>query len=166
MPKFNTITRTELISIMDYDPRGFLVWKNPLARRNKKGQRVGYDTNGYRQVSIKGKLYREHRLVWLFHYGNIPECDVDHINRIRNDNRIENLRLCTDGTLQNSQNRSLNVNNKSGVKGVYWNKNANKWHTRIGVNGKRINIGYYENIEDAKNARKEADKKYHPFCSN
>ncbi|MBK8106016.1 MAG: HNH endonuclease [Betaproteobacteria bacterium] len=59
--------------------------------------------DGYRQVRVNGKQYREHHLVWLLHNGRMPSGELDHINCVRDDNRIENLRECT--REQNTQNR-------------------------------------------------------------
>lgn len=84
--------------------------------------------------------------------------DIDHINHDRLDNRKSNLRFAT--RTQNSQNRSLQSNNNSGVPGIYWHKQHKKWQALIVVNGERIDLGRYENLEDAKNIRKEAEIKY------
>ena len=83
---------------------------------------------------------------------------VDHINRDRTDNRKSNLRICTQ--LDNAKNGSIRKNNKSGVIGVNWNKKSSKWHSRIMVNRKAIDLGLFENLEDATKARKEAELKY------
>ena len=78
-----------------------LYWIKPVSKyaNPKIGNGIragGNDSIGYRIVSIFGKPHKEHRLVWIYHNGNIPEgMQIDHINRIRNDNRIQNLRLAT-----------------------------------------------------------------------
>ena len=89
---------------------------------------------------------------------------VDHKNHPpgnehKKDNRKSNLEIVT--LSENMQNRTLNKNNTSGVSGVHWNKNENKWQVRIGVKGKRIQIGYFVNLEDAIRARKDAEYKYY-----
>jgi hypothetical protein len=84
--------------------------------------------------------------------------DVDHINRNPLDNRKENLRLAT--PQQNCMNKSIQTNNTSGVPGVSWRKDRNKWRAFITFNGKQISLGLYVNKEDAINARKEAEIKY------
>ena len=86
--------------------------------------------------------------------GLIP----DHINRIRHDNRRENLRLITH--VENSINCSMQSNNTSGFIGVSWDKSHNLCQVNIRVNGKLIKIGRYKNIEDAKRARLKAELKY------
>lgn len=90
------------------------------------------------------------------HYGDIPDgMEIDHINRIKDDNRIENLRVVT--KRQNCCNLSTNT---SGIPGVIWCKQQKKWRARIWVNGKNKHLGLFENIEDAKVARKKAEQTY------
>ena len=88
------------------------------------------------------------------------EMDVDHKNGTTSlyDNRKENLRIAT--TEQNSQNRALHSNNKSGVTGVNWDKQKNKWQAYITVNKKRIHLGFFNDIENAIKVRKDAEDKY------
>ena len=83
---------------------------------------------------------------------------VDHINHNVLDNRKNNLRIC--GVRENSINKCKMSNNTSGITGVYWKKDRNKWGARIVVNGKCIYLGYFVNKEDAIKIRKEAEVKY------
>ena len=86
--------------------------------------------------------------------------DIDHKNGklSKHDNRKFNLRIATRS--QNNMNHDLRNDNTSGVTGVVWNKNKNKWHSRIFINNKRISLGYYTKFEDAIKSRKEAEEKY------
>ena len=84
--------------------------------------------------------------------------DVDHIIHKPLDNRKENLRLATKS--QNSMNTGLTIKNKSGVTGVFYKKENNKWQAQIGYNRKKIYLGYFENFDDAVLARREAEEKY------
>lgn len=84
--------------------------------------------------------------------------DVDHIDGDTMNNRKENLRICT--RQQNSMNRKMNIRNKSGYKGVIWDKRTSKWMAYIMVNYKFKNLGYHINIEDAVVARSIAEEKY------
>lgn len=84
---------------------------------------------------------------------------VDHKNKNGLDNRQSNLRVCT--ASENLQNRGKQKNNKSGFKGVYWNKHAKKWHACIAANKKRFSLGYYDSVQDAAVAYKQAALKYH-----
>jgi len=113
--------------------------------------------DGYAIYFIKQKIHRIHRLVM-----NMDKFDgthvIDHINRDKLDNRKSNLRIVTQK--ENSQNRGISRNNTSSVKGVSWNNQNGKWRARIGVNNKMKHLGYFNNIEDAKKARLDAEKKY------
>lgn len=133
---------------------------------NSKGKRAGSKyPNGYRCIAINKKRYYEHRLVWLYHHGYLPECQIDHINQIKDDNRIENLRLCPRNDIDNSQNQSIQKNNKSGCIGVYTSPTSGKWCAEIKVNKKRIHLGTFISYEDAVKARKESELKYFTFIS-
>lgn len=116
--------------------------------------------NGYIRLSINGNSYSLHRIIFLYMEGRFPEGQVDHINRNKRDNRFENLRDVSPAI--NSQNQNIRKNNKSGVKGIYWNNLRNKWHARITINKKVIHLGYYANINDAKNARQQAESRHMP----
>lgn len=97
-----------------------------------------------------------HRLIMNVNNGY----EVDHIRgeNTRNDNRKSNLRIVTKS--QNSMNKGLQSNNKSGVTGVYFDKTFNKWCSQITFNKKHINLGYFKNFKDAVRARNEAEQKY------
>lgn len=98
---------------------GKLFWKVANSNRIKVGQEVGNKTlKGYREFKVYGKRFLTHRFIWEMHYGEIPdELQIDHINGIRDDNRIENLRLVNNA--QNQLNSKLRSSNKIGIKGVY-----------------------------------------------
>lgn len=84
--------------------------------------------------------------------------DVDHINGNKLDNRKINLRICEHS--KNCKNKGINKNNTSGVVGVYWNKHHQKWVVEIKKDYKKICIGYFDNIFDATEARKNAEIEY------
>lgn len=84
--------------------------------------------------------------------------DVDHINHNVKDNRKSNLRIVT--RTQNNMNRSLQSNNTSGTTGVCFDKRLNKWHSRINVEGKQINLGFFSDYDEAVRIRKQAEIKY------
>ena len=95
-------------------------------------------------------------------YRLIMDCPddmvVDHINHNTFDNRKENLRICT--VSQNGMNQKLSLRNKSGIKGVSFHKKSNKWRAIITVNQKQISLGEFDNMQDAINARQDAEIKY------
>lgn len=118
--------------------------------------------NGYKQGRIFGRKYLAHRIIWKLVHGTDPE-QVDHINGIRDDNRIENLRSVT--SQENLKNQKMCSNNTSGVMGVYWYKRLGKWSARIMVAGKNKHLGYFTDKFDAIKARKNAEKE-HGFHTN
>lgn len=118
---------------------------------------IGHESNGYYSCNIDGKSYLKHRLIYLMFYGKLPEL-LDHIDRNPLNNRIENIREADKKI--NSINRNLQSNNKSGYKGVSWNKNSSKWEAYIKVNNKRIHLKLHETLEEAIEARREAENKY------
>jgi len=113
---------------------------------------------GYRQGSIFSVMYLAHRVVWAVHQGEWPTHEIDHINGVKNDNRIENLRAVT--RVANSRNLPKRADNSSGVTGVTWNKNALKWTAQITVNTQQVHLGVFTKRDDAIAARKAAEAKY------
>ena len=116
---------------------------------------------GYLQTNVDGKIYKNHRLAWLYVYGEFPLKDLDHINRIKTDNRILNLRQVTDA--QNLQNIGLRSDNKSGYKGVSWCKQKEKWCVRMQYDKKYRHIGYFDNVHEAGKAYIVMSKEHHKF---
>ncbi len=105
------MNQSELKALFDYDyTNGGLIWKINKGYRVKKGNKFGFKEHGnkpYIKGMINYKTYREHRLVWIWHNGDInSKLEIDHINRIHFDNRIENLREVTHKT--NMKNRKDN----------------------------------------------------------
>lgn len=145
------ITKKYIQNIFTYK-NGSLYNKIPLQGRtvNKK---VGKNhISGYRTLLINNRIYSEHRIIWIYHFGNIPKgLEIDHINRIKDDNRIENLRLVT-----HQENTFNKISN-----GYYWNLSKQKWHACIRINNKLITLGFFNKEEEARSAYLEAKKKYH-----
>ena len=135
--------------------QGFLVWENPPGNRVRKGNLIGaVSAQGYRYVKVMGKkTYLVHRLVWLWHHGKFPEQQIDHIDRDRQNNHIDNLREVDDAG--NRKNQKMNRTNTSGVTGVSWYKARGLWRAVIG--GKFL--GYFEKKSDAITARLKAERK-------
>lgn len=121
------------------------------------------DSKGYVIVSINRRTYSAHRLAWLYVHGRLPKEQIDHINRIKDDNRLVNLREATNA--QNAQNRDLYSTNSSGYVGVSFNKKSQKYEAYITLNGKRYRLGHHELAEDAANAYKQAKDCLHTFYS-
>jgi len=126
--------------------------------KHKVGDVAGYNNKSYRSLSINSNDYLIHRLVYLVEHGYTP-LEVDHINQIRNDNRIENLRGC-DNYSQNQGNCSLRSDNTSGYRGVTWNEAAQKWKAQIMVNGITNRLGLFTDILEAAAAYEAAAIKH------
>ncbi len=114
---------------------------------------------GYKQINIDGKIYKNHRLAWLYVYGFMPELHIDHINRNTKDNRISNLRLVT--VSQNLQNSKKRTDNTSGYKGVSLHKKSGKWTSRIKICGNYKYLGLFDTKEKAYEAYVQSALKNH-----
>lgn len=139
---------------LHYDPEtGVFTW----AEGTIKAGRIAGSRNaqGYLTICILGKNRYCHRLAWMYVYGEWPIDQIDHKNRIRDDNRIDNLRLATNA--QNSANKDAPSNNTSGVKGVHWHSTAGKWQASLSVGGRRIYLGLHDDIEAAASTRAAAE---------
>lgn len=157
----------EALELFRYDyETGVLYWRWRINSRVPKTLGAGTQRNsdGYLYVKVHGRLYLVHRVVMLMCYGFYGEgLEVDHINHVRNDNRLVNLRFVTHGG--NMRNKSVNSKNTSGVTGVYFLKDRKKYRARIVVDGETISLGSYDTLEEAAAARREAELKY-GFHSN
>lgn len=131
-------------------------------KRIKAGDEAGTKlANSYRRVEVLGKKIYRHRLVWMLHYGPIPDgYEVDHINDVAGDDRIENLQLLSIKNNVRKSAISLNIpkNNTSGVKGVSWNKKGKRWYACINSAGRLIGLGYHTTLLDAVAARLRAER--------
>ena len=111
--------------------------------------------SGYKVSKIFAKTYYAHRIIWTLWNGYWPIAQIDHINGMRDDNRLCNLRDVTQSV--NARNAKKRCNNTSGICGVSWHKKNQKWVVQIQARGKNIHLGYFDNIEDAAAARKAAE---------
>ena len=126
---------------------GFLIRKIRTSNFAKLGVPITtIASNGYIQISVNNKLENAHRIIFMMHHGYMPEL-IDHINGIKTDNKIENLRAAT--SCQNKYNTKLRADNKSGIKGISWSKRSKKWHAYLSINNKRKNIGFFKDIFEA-----------------
>ena len=125
------------------------------------GEIIGTPTKGgYIKVKICGGSYLLHRIIFLMHHGYTPEL-VDHIDRNKNNNKIENLRATSKSI--NAQNScSPSSGRSSKFRGVSFRKDSGKWSASIRTNGKTTRLGSFENETDAYLAYVSAQQKYHP----
>ena len=116
-------------------------------------------SSGRIQVSVAGKAYLAHRVIWMLVHGAEPET-IDHINGQADDNRLCNLRAVTNA--ENQLNQSIHKHNNSGVMGVH--PDGDLWRAKIQKDGKQIYLGRYKTFNEAKAARKAAEKilGFHP----
>ena len=152
------ITHAEVLELYDYK-NGQLFWKKSTNKKVKIGTKAGGDglnSDGRKSISVNGKRYLASRIIFLHQNGYLPAM-IDHINGIKTDNRIENLRPAT--SLQNNQNAKMRKDNKSGFKGVSFKRN--KWYVQLKINGQKRSFGYYDDIELADLVAQEARDKYH-----
>jgi len=158
-----------LKSLLSYCPEtGNFYWADKPSKFNhiKVGEVAGTISkhHGYVVIACDKKLYRAHRLAWYFYHGewlNKP-LEIDHINGIRSDNRIGNLRVAN--RQQNMQNeRKARVNNKSGFLGVHEINGV--YRARICVDGKEVFLGQFKTPEEASSKYLEAKRKYHNFST-
>ena len=149
------ITQERLKELLHYDPEtGIFTWQAKANRHGNRSEGIQAGCmhhKGYIDIGLDGRYYRAHRLAWLYVYGVWPSDQLDHDNRIKSDNRIENLRPATNK--QNCENRGTRKDNTSGITGVYWYKPSSKWVAMIGHENRLIHIGYFKTIEDARIAR-------------
>ncbi len=110
--------------------------------------RYNTDGDGYRQIGINRRLYKKHRLAWLYMTGAWPRHEIDHINGDRGDNRFCNLREAT--ASENRRNMRKRVNNTSGYKGVSLDAERGLWRARITVDGKDKLLGRFRSPERAR----------------
>jgi len=147
-----------------YDSEAGELWHNrDKGGGAKKGDIAGYKENhGYLSVTWNGKAILVHRLIWRIVYGFFPNNEIDHINHNKLDNRLKNLR--TVNKQEQLKNQSKYKNNKTGITGVHWDKEREKWRAQIGINGKCVRLGTYNDFFEACCDRKAAERKlnYHP----
>jgi len=154
------ITKDYLNYLFEYK-NGELFWKNKTSQFSniKIGQKAGcFDKDGYIVIVLNKKQYGAHRLIFMMNYGYMPS-QIDHADNNPSNNCIKNLREAT--ISQNMQNAIISKRNKSGVKGINFDKNSKKWIVRLAVNGERKYFGVYNDIDYAKFVINAMRYKYH-----
>jgi len=130
---------------------GYLFWKNTKHGRSTTKPISNNDKNGYCKIRCNNNVYYCHRIIYEMHYGKIPKnLQIDHIDRNKSNNKIENLRLAN--SKENSRNKSS--------KGFTWSKSSKKWVAQIRVDGAYHYLGLYETEIDAHAAYLQARKEF------
>ena len=143
-----TLTLERLKELFEYDPESGLFTRAKAIKGYRKGQQAGTDNGrGYIRLVIDGRGVLAHRLAWFYVHGEWPEGEIDHINRIPNDNRIENLRVVTRS--QNLVNKGLDRRNTSGVTNVTFDRHRNRWTAQMRRDGRQYNLGRFTDKERA-----------------
>jgi len=156
--RMDILNQSSLKDVLQFDSEtGQFFWRNSHGRK-AAGDKAGVlNGGGYISIRLNGYSYLAHRLAWLYATGSWPKCQIDHINRVRSDNRIVNLREAT--SFDNMQNRPIRADNRSGYPGVYFDKNRNKWRAEIYYHRKKMQIGMFHELELAIFVREHVDAK-------
>jgi len=129
---------------LQYNPEtGDIVWVKNSGKNKLTNKVIKSISQGYIRFSFNNKQYLAHRVAWYLHYGTWPKGEIDHINGIRNDNRINNLRDVT---------RIINQNNRDyhrskTCKYYTFHKSTNKWQVQKRINGKYTHLGLFNTEE-------------------
>lgn len=149
----------ELRNRLDYDPStGILTWK--IKRRSvNPGDRAGcIARDGYRKITYNNQIYPASVLIWFWMTGVWPFEVVDHKNRIKDDNRWLNLRLATQR--QNTTNSRTKLGDRRGIQEMWGPRAGTRYRVGMCVEGKRLEIGLFKSLEEAKEAYRSASIKY------
>lgn len=151
-PIRSDLTAEYVRSLLGYDPQsGIFVWKVTRARTAKAGMRAGRARKDkYREITVAGHGYLEHRLAWLVTYDEWPRLDVDHVDGDKSNNAACNLRHAS---------RSDNCKNAI-RRGCYFRKDNGKYAAAIQVDGKRLHLGLFQTEELARAAYLSASEKH------
>ncbi|UZB05518.1 HNH endonuclease [Xanthomonas citri pv. fuscans] len=157
-----TLNHERANEVLSYDAEtGLFLWRVGRGGTAKGAVAGSKSVAGYVQIKFDRKFYYAHRVAWLLIHGRWPSHHIDHINGVRDDNRLANLRECSAG--QNQQNRGRSSNNASGYTGVSFHSLVDKWQAHIQINGLRSHLGYFQNSEDARAAYLAAKAQFHKF---
>lgn len=146
--------------VLSYNPETGDFLRKPTYRGFKEGEKAGTkDKDDYVKIKFYGYVERGHRLAWGFYYGEMlpSSIKIDHINGDKSDNRIINLRIANDH--ENARNKKTMKNNKLGIKGV--DIVRGKFRAQISFNRKKKHLGYFDTIEKAASAYREASIRFH-----
>lgn len=156
MPK-SQLSLERLHQLLEYEElSGVFWWKEDRNGGAKAGDIAGHvGKDGYVRIKIDGRLYKAHRLAWLYIYGFLPP-EVDHEDTCKTNNSISNLRLATRS--QSTMNSNVRNDNRLGVKGVVYEDKKKLYRAYINIDGKRKWLGRYKSIDKAIASRQKAAK--------
>lgn len=156
-----TLTQDRVKELFSYDPETGLLTRRIKIKHFAAGVAVGSaGRRGYLHCSVDNRLYKVHRLIWLYVYGTWPTGQIDHINHNTADNRLCNLRDVS--CAENHQNRARKTKSASGHLGVTWHIRDKRWLAHIEVKGKSYHLGSFTQLDAAIAARIRAEHTFHP----
>lgn len=138
-------------------PKVLAKWWN--GRFAEKEAFTPVNSAGYHTGTVLLKMLQAHRIAWAIYHGDWPKGFLDHINGVRTDNRIANLREVT--PLQNAMNQSPIPRGSSGIRGVRFDSRFERWQARINVSKRQKHLGYFDTAQEAQRAYAIAVEKYH-----
>ena len=145
---FEQLTVEKARSLFFYDgSTGELRWRIASGCIKAGSLVKSKDSKGYLMVCVNKHHYKAHRIIWLMEKGSWPPGQIDHMNGMKSDNRLCNLRLATQK--QNSANTGIRSSNKSGFKGVHYHRQSGKWQASICFDGKLQYLGLYDTALEA-----------------
>ncbi len=156
------MNQERLVQLLDYCPdTGVFTRRLTTCNRAKKGAVAGcLKSNGYVAICVDKRYFTAHRLAWLYVTGSWPNGQIDHINGVRHDNRIKNLRDVSHSVNQQNQ-RVSHADSKSGILGVTWYKPTGKWVASLTINKRTKYIGCFDDKDQARLAYIESKRQHH-----
>jgi len=153
------LTAARLRKVLDYCPEtGIFRWRVQKTIRLPAGSAAGHlGSRGYWKICIDDREFSAHRLAWLYVHGRWPVEEIDHINGMKADNRIANLREAN--RKQNCANCGPRTANKTGYRGVV--RHGRGYSARIGLNYRKLALGYFKTAEEASTAYRKAAREFH-----
>lgn len=166
------LTQQVMRTLLEYNQEtGILVWRtrqqqwfksvaNCTAWNKQNAGHIAFTNplSGYLSGRIFNRPYLAHRVIWLWMVGRWPDQEIDHINRVRNDNRWFNLREVT--RAENARNLSTRADNSSGAHGVMWDARRGRWRAYINIDYRQMYLGRFRTREEALTARQTAERSY------
>lgn len=149
------ITQQLLKEYLNYNEvTGVLTWIKKPSKSTVVNTRAGslVSSTGYRSISLFGRSYPEHHIIWCWYYGKFPKLQIDHQDQVRDNNRIANLREVTQ--VENARNRSRRQNTKVNEAGIWFCRRRKRYIAEITMNQKKVFQQSFEDVEDAIRARR------------
>lgn len=158
------LTQAKLHELFFYDPETGIFTRKKRAGHMPAGSMAGCIDEGYIRISIDKKMFRAHRLAWLYVYGHFPSGVIDHIDGNTSNNQIRNLRDVNNSVNAQNLKRAMKTNNSTGMLGVSKRKNGT-FLAQIFANGKTKYLGVFKSPHEAHQAYLNAKRAIHEGCT-